>query len=638
RGKAKILKDLQTAANKAGTVLLASDNDREGEAISYHIQNAFLKKNPELRIKRIVFNEITPNAIRQAVEKPSDISMPKVNAQKARRVLDRIVGYHLSPILWQKVKNGLSAGRVQSVALRLICEREQEVENFVPQEYWTLEVELSKGKTKFTAALVRFGEGKVELKSARDVEVLESKLKGQQFIVREIKETEKVQRPRPPFTTSQLQQTAANRLGFTSKKTMQIAQQLYEGINIGSNRIGLITYMRTDSTRVSDLALKEVRSFIQSNYPGKIPETPNYYSVSKEAQDAHEAIRPTIVEYTPAYVKPYLTKDQYRLYAIIWERFVASQMIPAVQKTLSVDIQAGEGWFRATYTRTVEKGFQNVLDLLASKETEKKLPSLTLGDTLELVQFLKEQHFTQGPARYTDATIVKALEEKGIGRPSTYAPIISVLLDRYYVVRKNRQLVPTVLGRVINDLLVKSFPDIVDVNFTAEMEEKLDRIEINGGEWVSMLRDFYQPFREKVNHVMETLQSVKGVLDEETDTICELCGKKMIKKLGRYGFFLACSGFPACTNTKSIPLADCPRPGCGGKIVARKKAKGRGREFYGCTNFPACDFITYYKPLEVKCPKCGWFLVEKSDKKYGTHKACINPACDYLHLGEGEEE
>lgn len=638
RGKAKILKELQVAANKAGNVLLASDNDREGEAISYHIQNAILKKNPQIQIKRIVFNEITPQAIREAVQKPGGISIPKVNAQKARRVLDRIVGYHLSPILWKKVKNGLSAGRVQSVALRLICEREAEVESFVPEEYWTLDVELAKGKTQFQASLVKVGEGKLELKNAQAVEELEQKLQGAAFIVREVKETDKSIRPRPPFTTSQLQQTAANRLGFTSKKTMQIAQQLYEGVNIGSNRIGLITYMRTDSTRIAHTALEEVRDYLAKEYPGKVPDTPNYYSVSKDAQDAHEAIRPTMVEYTPEYVKPYLDKDQYRLYAIIWERFVASQMIPAQQKTISVDIEAGEALFRASYTVTTEKGFQAVLHLLATKETVKKLPSLKPGDELTFVKFIREQHFTQGPARYTDATIVKALEEKGIGRPSTYAPIISVLLDRYYVVRKNRQLIPTALGRAINDLLVKSFPDVVDVNFTAEMEAKLDKIEENGGEWVSMIREFYQPFRKKIDHVLETMESIKGVLDEETEYTCELCGRKMVKKLGRYGYFLACSGFPACTNTKSIPLADCPRPGCNGKIVARRKAKGRGKEFYGCTNYPACDFITYYKPLETKCPKCGWFLVEKSDKKVGTHKACINPDCDYLHSTEEGEE
>ncbi len=638
RGKARILKELQVAANKTGNVLLASDNDREGEAISYHIQNAILKKNPQIQIKRIVFNEITPQAIREAVQKPGDISIPKVNAQKARRVLDRIVGYNLSPILWQKVKNGLSAGRVQSVALRLICEREAEVESFVPEEYWTLDVELSKGKTNFQASLVKVGDEKLELKSSQDVEELERKLEGVPFVVREVKETEKSIRPRPPFTTSQLQQTAANRLGFTSKKTMQIAQQLYEGVNIGNSRIGLITYMRTDSTRISQTALEEVRTYLVKEFPGKVPETPNYYSMSKDAQDAHEAIRPTVVEYTPEYVKPYLTKDQHRLYAIIWERFVASQMVPAQQKTISVDIQAGEALFRASYTVTTEKGFQTVLHLLAAKETEKKLPPLEPGDVLTFVQFIREQHFTQGPARYTDATIVKALEEKGIGRPSTYAPIISVLLDRYYVIRKNRQLVPTALGRAINDLLVKSFPDVIDVNFTAEMEAKLDRIEENGGEWVSMVREFYLPFRKKVDHVLETMESIKGVLDEETDYVCELCGRKMVKKLGRYGYFLACSGFPSCTNTKSIPLADCPRPGCNGKIVARKKAKGRGKEFYGCTNYPACDFITYYKPLETKCPRCGWFLVEKSDKKIGTHKACINPDCDYLHSAEEGEE
>ncbi len=635
RGKAKILKELQTKANKAGHILLASDNDREGEAISYHLQRTFLKKNPKLKIERIVFNEITPSAIRDAVSHPGTIDESKVNAQKARRVLDRIVGYNLSPILWEKVKNGLSAGRVQSVALRLICEREEEVESFIPEEYWTLDVELKKGKTAFPAQLVRFKEDKPELKNEKDVTDLIALIENEAVVVKDIKETEKTGRPRPPFTTSQLQQTAANRLGFTSKKTMQIAQQLYEGVNIGSNRIGLITYMRTDSTRISQVAMDEVRKYIEEFHPKELPEKPNYYTMGKGAQDAHEAIRPTVVTYTPEYVKAHLTKDQFRLYAIIWERFVSSQMTNSKSRTVSVDFQAGDAVFRASYTSTVEKGFQAVLGLLASKETEKRLPALKLGETVEREKYVPEQHFTTGPARYSDATIVKALEEKGIGRPSTYAPIISVLLDRYYVVRKNKQIMPTVLGKTIYELLVKSFPDVLDVNFTASMESMLDRVEEQSEEWVDMIRKFYGPFKSKVEHVSETMESIKGVMDEETDHVCEKCGRKMVKKLGRFGFFLACSGFPACMNTKSIPLADCPK--CDGKIVARRKSKGRGKEFYGCTNYPACDFITHYKPTSSNCPKCGMFLVEKNDKKRGTYKACINPDCNYLHTSEEEE-
>ena len=641
RGKAKILKELQTKANKTGNVLLASDNDREGEAISYHIRNAMLKKNPNLRIGRIVFNEITPDAIRKAVENPMDIDNTKVNAQKARRVLDRLVGYNLSPLLWKKVKNGLSAGRVQSVALRLICEREKEVESFIPEEYWSLDVELKKGKVAFTASIVKYGEEKASIPDEATATGIIQALTGKSFAVKAVKESEKNLRPRPPFTTSTLQQTAANRLGFTSKKTMQIAQQLYEGVNIGQNRIGLITYMRTDSTRISNQAIDEVREFLGKEYPKELPAAPNFYAVGKGAQDAHEAIRPTYVSYAPQAVKEYLSKDQLRLYSIIWERFVSSQMTPALTKTVSIDIAAGEALFRANTTSTAVPGYQRVLKLLKSKDEEgaKRLPPMKEGESLEFLKFLPEQHFTTGPARYTDASIVKTLEELGIGRPSTYAPIISVLLDRYYVVRKNKQLQPTTLGRIISEILIDSFPDIVEVNFTADMEKRLDGVEENKEEWHSMIREFYGPFKHRVDHVMDTLESIKGVLDEPTDFKCEKCGRPMVKKLGRYGFFLACSGFPECMNTKSIPLADCPRPGCGGQIVARRKQGGRGKEFYGCTNYPACDFITHYKPTSSKCPECGWFLVEKSDKKRGTYKACINPECSFLHSQEdGEEE
>jgi DNA topoisomerase I len=638
RGKAKILKGLISKAKKAGTVLLASDNDREGEAISYHIKNAILKKYPDIAVKRIVFNEITPDAIRNAVEHPDGIDINKVNAQKARRVLDRLVGYNLSPLLWEKVKNGLSAGRVQSVALRLICEREEEVENFIPEEYWTLDVELQKGKTEFQAQLVRYKGEKPSIKTEKAAHEIIASLSDKPCTVSTIKESEKQSKPKPPFTTSTLQQTAANRLGFTSRKTMRIAQQLYEGIDTGSGRVGLITYMRTDSNRISEQAIGDVRRFIGKQYPEELPEKPVYYSVKQNAQDAHEAIRPTYTENTPDSLKDHLTKDQQKLYSIIWERFVASQMVPSLHKTVSIEFTIEEGVFRASYTKAVKKGFGKVLKVLASKEKQKVLPAFNQGEVVSVEGFLPEQHFTSGPPRYTDASIVKVLEEKGIGRPSTYAPIISVLLDRYYVVRKNRQLQPTTLGRIIHKILIKSFPEVLDVNFTAEMENKLDSVEEREQEWSSFIREFYHPFKEKMDHVMETLESIKGIMDEETDFVCEKCGRKMVKKLGRYGFFLACSGFPECKNTKPIPLADCPRPGCDGKIVARKKQKGRGKEFYGCTNYPECDFITHFKPTSSHCPKCGWFLVEKSDKKRGEYKACINPDCDYLHLHDAEQE
>ncbi|MDR0690240.1 MAG: type I DNA topoisomerase [Spirochaetaceae bacterium] len=637
RGRAKLLKELQGDAKKADSVLLASDNDREGEAIAYHLRNAITAKTDRVPIQRISFNEITPMAIKDAVANPSVIDESKVNAQKARRVLDRLVGYNLSPLLWKKVKNGLSAGRVQSVALRLICEREKEVESFVPEEYWTLEADFKVGKSSFTAQLVSWQGNKPELKNENEVEVIIDKIINADCLVSDIRETDKTVRPKPPFTTSQLQQTAANRLGFTSKKTMQVAQQLYEGVNIGSSRVGLITYMRTDSVRISQVALDEVRSWIGERFPQDLPPKAAEYTVGKKAQDAHEAIRPTYINYSAEEVKEYLTKDQLRLYTIIWERFVSSQMNPAKTKTVSTDIQAGEGIFRIAGTRIIEKGFYRVMKLLANENKGNPVPSLKIGDKVKVDKFYPEQHFTQGPARYTDASIVKTLEEKGIGRPSTYAPIISVLLDRYYVTRSNKQLVPTLLGKMICDMLVEYFPHVVNAGFTASMENKLDEVEESQLRWPDMIRNFYYPFKEQVDEVGKTLESFKGSLDEETDYTCEKCGKPMVKKLGRYGFFLACSGFPECKNTKSIPLAKCPR--CGGDIVARK-TRGRGKEFYGCTNYPACDFISHFKPINQDCPKCGQFMVEKYDKKNGYHKACINPECDYLHSSEdfnGEE-
>ena len=454
RGRAKLLKELQKDAKKSDRMLLASDNDREGEAIAWHLRNA-LQDKTEAPISRIVFNEITPVAIKEAVQNPGEIIESKVNAQKARRVLDRLVGYNLSPLLWAKVKNGLSAGRVQSVALRLICEREEEVENFIPEEYWSLDADFSKGKTKFTAQLVKYKNETPELKSEALVNEIIEEIKSSECEVTNIKQTEKTVRPKAPFTTSKLQQSAANRLGFTSRKTMQIAQQLYEGINIGSNRVGLITYMRTDSVRISQTALDDVRAWISKNHPEDLPPEPIHYAVGKSAQDAHEGIRPTYTEYTPDSVKEYLSRDQLRLYTIIWERFVSSQMNNAKTTTTSAEISAGEALFRVSASKITEKGFYSVIKLLSSKEEKSgSLPSLKVGEKIKSEKFYPEQHFTQGPARYTDASIVRTLEEKGIGRPSTYAPIISVLLDRYYVTRSNKQLVPTQFGRMICKILV----------------------------------------------------------------------------------------------------------------------------------------------------------------------------------------
>ncbi|QTQ15958.1 type I DNA topoisomerase [Treponema parvum] len=634
RGRAKLLKELQKDAKNSTEVLLASDNDREGEAIAWHLHNA-LKDKTDAKINRIVFNEITPPAIKAAVNNPGDIEESKVDAQKARRVLDRLVGYNLSPLLWKKVKNGLSAGRVQSVALRIICEREDEVESFIPEEYWSLDAVFIKGKTKFSGQLVLYKDEKPELKTEKEVNDIIEKIKDCDCIVTAVKSSDKSLRPRPPFTTSTLQQTAANRLGFTSRKTMQIAQQLYEGVNIGSGRVGLITYMRTDSVRIAQTALDDVRKWIDENYPENLPENPIQYAVGKGSQDAHEGIRPTYSSYTPDYVKDYLSRDQLRLYTIIWERFVSSQMTNAKTRTTSLEITAGDAVFRLSSSKIIEKGFYSVIKLLSSKEdVTASIPALKEGEKVSVKSFDPEQHFTQGPARYTDASIVKTLEEKGIGRPSTYAPIISVLLDRYYVTRSNKQLVPTQLGRIINKILVESFPNVISEGFTADVENDLDKIERRELVWNKMVGEFYAPFKVRVDDVMKTQESMKGIFDEPTNEICEKCGKPMVKKLGRFGFFIACSGFPECHNTKAVPLAKCPLPGCNGDIVMRRP-KGRGKEFYGCTNYPKCNFISHFKPLSGQyCPKCGWFLVEKFDKKNGSYKACINPDCDYLHSAD----
>ena len=636
RGKAKLLKELQKEAKKSKAVLLASDNDREGEAIAWHLNRA-LRDKTTAPINRIVFNEITPTAITEAVKHPGEIIESKVDAQKARRVLDRLVGYNLSPLLWEKVKNGLSAGRVQSVALRLICEREKEVEDFLPEEYWSLDADFTKGKSSFTAQLVKYAGEAPELKSEDAVKEIMEKIKNSPCTVTSIKKTEKTVRPKPPFTTSKLQQAAANRLGFTSRKTMQIAQQLYEGIQIGQNHVDLITYMRTDSVRISETALADVRKWLSENHPKELPEEAIHYTVGKAAQDAHEGIRPTYVTYTPESIKEYLSHDQFRLYSIIWERFVSSQMNNAKMVTTSVEIAAGDALFRVAASKIAEKGFYQVIKLLSSKEEKSSsLPAMKEGEELNVNNFHPEQHFTQGPARYTDASIVRMLEEKGIGRPSTYATIISVLLDRYYVTRSNKQLVPTQLGRMINKILVESFPEVINEEFTAKVENELDEVEEGKLVWNTIISDFYGPFKNTVDSVMEKQESIKGFLDEETDKVCELCGKPMVKKLGRFGFFLACSGFPECHNTKSIPLAKCPV--CKTGEIVERKTKGRGKAFYGCTNYPECTFISHFKPIDQYCPKCGWFLVEKFDKKNGAFKSCINPDCDYLHSAEPEED
>ncbi|HOI23352.1 MAG TPA: type I DNA topoisomerase [Spirochaetales bacterium] len=636
RGRAGVLKDLVAEAKKSESVLLASDPDREGEAIAYLIGKHLEEKIPGLPVKRVAFNEITQAAVKDAVKAPRPLDLSKVDAQKARRVLDRLVGYNLSPLLWKKVKNGLSAGRVQSAALKLICDREKEVESFIPEEFWTIEASLKASRSVVKADLVLYKGKKPQLGDEEKAKRIVSALEGKPASVIDKRSAERLVRPKAPFTTSTLQQTAANRLGFTSKKTMQIAQILYEGINLGSRRSGLITYMRTDSTRIAETALEEARTWLAEHYPAQLPKSAQRYSAGKQSQDAHEAIRPTSIAYTPDSVAAYLQKDELKLYTLVWERFVASQMIPALVKVVTADIGIGDGVFRTSASAYVEEGFYKVIKLSASKE-EKASHSLALevGQDLEVEKIDASQHFTQGPSRYTDATIIKALEELGIGRPSTYAPTISTLLERYYVSRQSKQLAPTTLGRMISDILTEFFPEVIGAGFTAQMESLLDKVEDEKADWVQAMKEFYFPFKGKLDEVMSTLSSKKGQLDEATDILCERCGKPMVKKLGRFGFFLACSGFPGCKNTKSIPVAVCPK--CGGDIVERKNPKGKRKLFYGCNRYPACDFVTYDKPTDKLCPKCGWFLVEKSDRVSGSHKACINPSCDYLHSRDEEK-
>ena len=628
RGKAKILNDIKKLASRVERVLLATDPDREGEAISWHLSNALHDKNGN--IKRIEFNEITEHAVKEAVSNPREINMDLVNAQQARRVLDRIVGYYISPILWRKVKKGLSAGRVQSVALKVICDREREIERFLPEEYWTLEAELSHAGKLFRAQLVAHRGEKISLRSQKDVDLVLDDLRGKAFTVKEVKAQERKRKAPPPYITSKLQQDAANKLGFNTQRTMIIAQQLYEGVDLkGEGPTGLITYMRTDSNRVADSSIQAVRKYIAEHFsPDHLPAAPNVYSNKKGAQDAHEAIRPTDLRRTPESLKDDLTKDQYRLYDLIWRRFVASQMTPEVSEVTTVIIECGEYRFRATGSRVLFNGFTTVD---RGEKTERHtLPRLSEGDALQVHEFFPEQHFTTPPPRYNDASLVKFLEESGIGRPSTYAPTINTLVKRYYVIRSGRQLVPTVLGKIVNEIMEKHFPSLVSVDFTANMEDTLDRVEEAQTDWVGMLKDFYGPFKEAVDYAEKNIEEMKGILDETTEIICEQCGRPMMKKLGKYGFFLACSGFPECRNSKPLPLGRCPK--CeDGDVVRKSSRKGRGGAFYSCSRYPDCQFFTRDVPADRACPKCGKLLFKKNVKAKGELIVCLNESCGF-HL------
>ncbi|HOF32439.1 MAG TPA: type I DNA topoisomerase [Spirochaetota bacterium] len=633
RGKAKILNDLKKKAKTAKMVLLATDPDREGEAISWHLHNSLSKNCPN--IKRIEFNEITESAIKEAVKHPRDINIELVNAQQARRVLDRIVGYFISPILWRKVKKGLSAGRVQSVALKVICERENEIDAFVPEEYWDISADLKAGNAAMNAALYAKNGEKLKITGKEAADKTKEDLEKAKYIVESVNTKDRKRNPLPPYITSKLQQDAANRLGFTSSKTMMVAQQLYEGIPLGTEGpVGLITYMRTDSLRISETAINAVRQFISDKYsPEYLPASPNQYQNKKGAQDAHEAIRPSDVLRDPEKIKDYLTKDQYKLYSLIWKRFVSSQMTPEKSELISAVIKADEYELRASASKTVFDGFT----VLEKEEKSKKntLPKISEGDILALEKINSEQHFTSPPPRFNDASLVKFLEESGIGRPSTYAPTINTLIKRYYIVRSGRQLVPTVLGKLVNGLIIENFKDLVSVDFTAEMEAKLDGVEEKKYEWHSMISDFFTPFSKTVEKAEKQIADHKGSLDEKTDEVCEKCGKPMLKKLGKFGYFLACSGFPECRNSKSLPLGKCPKDNCDGSVVKRSSKKGR--PFYSCSNYPDCDFITREIPSDKPCPKCGKLLFSKRIKNKGVKLSCLNEKCGYtLEISDGD--
>lgn len=627
RGRAKLLNELKKEAKKSSEVLLAADDDREGESIAWHIGATINKVNPAIPIKRIVFNEITKDAIKEAIEHPREIDIYKVNAQKARRVLDRLVGYNLSPLLWEKIKRGLSAGRVQSIALLLICDRESEIEAFIPEEYWSFEVDLKHKQKDFIATLNKYQGQKPELKNKEDIDKVIAHLDGKEYRVSAVEIKERLRNPQAPYTTSKLQQAASSVLGFNSSKTMQVAQGLYEGVDIKGESTGLITYMRTDSVRISPVAQDAAREFITKEY-GKeyLPAEPPNYSVKKNAQDAHEAIRPTDVTKTPDSIKDSLKPEQYKLYKLIWERFVSSQMLPAKMKVTRATIEAGECEFSVSASKIEFEGFMKALTIdKEEKEKSSKMPSFAQGDICDFVGYIPEQHFTTPPPRYTDASLVKILEESGIGRPSTYAPTIRTIIARHYVQRKGKQIVPTELGKLVNELISENFKDLVNINFTADMEAKLDKVEEEHVEWSKILSDFYPKFKKTLEEATERIHNMKDFFNEETDEVCEKCGKKMIKRLGRYGYFLACSGFPDCKNAKGISLGVCPK--CGGDITLKRSKKGR--EFYGCSKYPTCDFVSWDKPSVKPCPKCNGLMVEKITKNKGTTLTCINEDCKY---------
>ncbi len=633
RGKGDVMKALKKDAKAVDKVILATDPDREGEAISWHIMEAL--ELPEETTTRVVFNEITKDAVKTAIKNPRKINKDLVDAQQARRVLDRVVGYSISPLLWRKVKKGLSAGRVQSVATKLICDREEEILAFEAKEYWSIDASFTNppSKKKFTAKFYGDEKNKIDLENENQTLKIVQTLQGAEYIVEDIKKTTKKRQPMPPFITSTLQQEAAKKYGYTPTKTMMIAQQLYEGVDVKSvGTVGLITYMRTDSVRVADEAIASVRKYIGERWNGEyLPKSPRIFKNKKNAQDAHEAIRPSSVELVPENIKDSLTSEQHKIYKLIWDRFVASQMSPADVEQTSVSIKANKYFFKATGSSIVFPGFTSVYEETSEtgEKGEQALPPVNKGDVLNLKGIEPKQHFTQPPARYTEASLIRTLEELGIGRPSTYAPTVSTILARNYILKEKKQLYPTELGIVVTDLMKENFGDIINVEFTADMETRLDDVEEGKLEWKDIIRDFYGPFKKDLEKADKNIEHVQLTL-QESDVVCEECGRTMVYRDGKFGKFLACPGFPACRNTKPIIEeigVKCPK--CGGELVIRRSRKGV--RYFGCINSPSCDFMSWDEPTNETCPTCGGMLLNRSIKGriLKNNKVCLNKDCEF---------
>ena len=626
RGKGELIAKLKKAAKKADKIYLATDPDRDGEAISWHLAN--ILKISEDDTCRIVFNEITKSAVKESIKEARKINLNLVDAQQARRVLDRLVGYEISPILWKNVKWGLSAGRVQSAALKLICDKEEEIKAFEPKEYWTVDCVLKKERKKFPIKLTKYENKKVEITTEEEAQKIIRELAENDYRIDKVKKGNRLKNPLPPFTTSTLQQEASKKLNFMTKRTMSIAQALYEGIDVkGYGTVGLITYMRTDSVRISEEAQGKAIDFIKESYGEEyIPEKPRVYKGKKNIQDAHEAIRPSHIEITPEIAKASLSAEQYKLYSLIWKRFIASQMTSCSLNTNSIDIVNGAYSFKASGSTIKFDGFMKVYDYTTEDDdNDVSLPVLEEGEILLPASVEGKQHFTQPPARYTEASFVKLLEEKGIGRPSTYVPTISTLLSRDYVSREKKNLVPTELGFIVNNIMSDYFKQIVDVDFTADMERKLDYIEEGSEEWKEVVGEFFAPLKIAIDKAEKEISKVV-IEDKVSDVPCDKCGRMMVIKRGRYGAFLACPGYPECHNAKPIvEELDIPCPKCGGKILAKRSKKGK--KFFGCSNYPNCDFVSWNEPIKEPCSKCGSYMTIKYSKTKGKYAVCSNTEC-----------